>query len=241
MLAFFLILLTTAFTLLGGQLALKVKDTGHVILAFGAGAVLGTALFDLMPESLQLLGINQFNLLSLLVACGFGIYFLLNNWVSITSHKEDHECENHHHRHFSGILNVGGFSIHSIMDGLIIGLSMKASVSLGLIVAAAIIIHDISDGINTVNLVLSSGGSRERAKKWLVMDAFAPILGFVLSGLITVSNSVLGLIMALFAGFFLYISASDLVPECHHHHPKIWTSAGFVFGLSLIWFVARIF
>lgn len=230
-----LVLAASLFTVIGGLLALKITDRRHLILAFGAGVVLGTSLFELLPEGMELINASHPTTAMTLMALGFGFYFVLNNWIAITSHKEDHECENDHHRHTTGMLNVGGLSIHSLMDGFILGLAFKASPAVGLVVALAVIAHDISDGINTVNLVLKSGGTIKEAKKWLAMDAIAPIFGFIASLFVTLSNTTLGMILAVFSGFFLYIGASDLVPECHHDHPKLFTSIFFGIGATLVW------
>ena len=68
-----------------------------------------------------------------------------------------------------------------------------------------------SDGINTVNLVLKNGGQRNQALRWLALDAIAPLLGVVSTLFFTLPPGVLGLVLAVFSGFFLYIGASDFV------------------------------
>jgi ZIP family zinc transporter len=47
-------------------------------------------------------------------------------------------------------------------------------------------------------------------------------------------------VLAVFSGFFLYIGASELLPESHHRHPRAWTTVSTVLGVALIWAVVRL-
>src|SRR5438270_150143 len=71
-------------------------------------------------------------------------------------------------------------------------------------------------------------------------DAAAPLLGIAASRLIVLPPAALGLAVALFGGFFLYIGASELLPESHHRHPRAWTTAATVLGVAMIWLVVRV-
>ena len=95
--------------------------------------------------------------------------------------------------------------------------------------------HDFSDGINTVAVVLKNRGRGVLALRWLAADAAAPLLGVGSTYLYTLSDAHLGLVLAVFCGFFLYIGASDLLPESHHRHPKRLTAVLNLAGASLVW------
>ena len=110
---------------------------------------------------------------------------------------------------------------------------------MGLGVAAGVLAHDFSDGINTVNMILKGGGDRARAMKWLAIDALAPVLGVIATMFFTLSESSLGILLALFAGFFLYIGASELLPESHHAHPVRWTTFATLIGIATLYIVVR--
>jgi ZIP family zinc transporter len=86
-----------------------------------------------------------------------------------------------------------------------------------------------------VTVVLRNRGQRIRALKWLVLDATAPLLGVASTYFYSLSEARLGLVLALFCGFFLYIGAADLLPESHHRHPKRLTAVLNVVGATLIW------
>ena len=95
--------------------------------------------------------------------------------------------------------------------------------------------HDFSDGINTVTVVLKNRGRDLSALRWLAVDAVAPIAGVASTYLFTLSDVKLGVVLALFCGFFLYIGASDLLPESHHRHPKALTGLMNIAGAAVIW------
>lgn len=135
------------------------------------------------------------------------------------------------------MLGAGSLSIHSFLDGVAIGLAFQVSAAIGAVVAVAVLTHDFSDGINTVNLVLKNAGARKQAFRWLIVDALAPVLGAASTMLFTLPEQSLSIILALFSGFFLYIGASDLIPESHHNHPKFLTTAMTLLGAGVL-FVA---
>ncbi len=221
-------------TFCGGLLALLWRDKLHIIPGFSAGAVLGVAFFDLLPESIELVGTSHAVSVALsLVAVGFCVYLVLDRLVVLHSH---HEETPHPHSH-RGVLGAGSFSLHSFIDGVAIGLAFQVSLPVGFVVALAVLAHDFSDGINTVNVIMKNGGSRAQALRWLAFDALAPVLGIFAASFFTLSESSLGLLLSVFSGFFLYIGASDLLPESHHHHPTIWTTIATLLGVGVIYLV----
>lgn len=224
-------------TMLGGLFAIKFSDKLHLILGFSAGAVMGVALFDLIPESFELASKTySIALTTLLMGVGFVFYMIFDRYFSIHGHGDDH-CENPHHENNLGAVTL---IIHSFIDGLAIGLSFKVSPTIGWVVAIAVLAHDFSDGINTVSAILKSKTDTKKATKWLVVDALAPAAGVFAATILVVSEAQLGLILAFFVGLFLYLGASDLVPESHHRHPAFWTTAMTILGMALIYVVIRI-
>ncbi len=226
-------------TMCGGWFALHLKDRLHLILGFSAGAVIGVAFFDLMPEAIQLVGADhEPAFVTSIIALGFATYLVLDRLIILHRHHED---DLHQHGAATrGRWGAGTLSFHSFLDGLGIGLAFKVSPVIGLVVAAAVLAHDFSDGINTVNMILKNGGARSRALRWLMVDASAPVVGVLVTLFFSVSESSLGLLLALFSGFFLYIGASDLLPESHHTHPKRWTTIATVAGMATLFAVIHL-
>ncbi|MEJ0064485.1 MAG: hypothetical protein WDM85_02960 [Caulobacteraceae bacterium] len=103
-----------------------------------------------------------------------------------------------------GDLGPASLTAHSLVDGLGIGLAFQIAPAIGVVVAVAVLAHDIADGVNTVTLSLSSGGGAARARSWLIADAAAPLVGIGLTRLFSVGPGPLGLAVALSPGFPLY-------------------------------------
>ena len=224
-------------TLLGGLFALRYQDKLHLILGFSAGAVLGVALFDLLPEAFSLAGKHYAAAtVTLFVAAGFFTFLFLSRVLLLHPEDEEHAADDHHHHsHRQGTLGAASLSLHSFLDGVGIGLAFKVSTTVGVVVAAAVLAHDFSDGINTVSVILKNRGKGIRALKWLLLDAVAPLLGVASTYLFTLSDTQLGIVLSVFCGFFLYIGASDLLPESHHRHPKVLTGLMNILGATVVW------
>ncbi len=238
-------LATFAFTVVGGLVALKYKDRLHLILGFSAGAVVAVAFFDLLPEALELGGkYYEASTITGVGALCFLAYLILDRTVFLHAHAhDDHEqrLSDSESRHIKrGTLGASSLSIHSFLDGIAIGLAFQVSASVGAIVAVAVLIHDFSDGINTVSLILKNKGDGSRALKWLAVDAVAPVLGVISTLFFALPGQSLAIVLALFCGFFLYIGATDLIPESHHAHPKILTTAMTLLGAGVLYLAVQL-
>lgn len=237
---FLFAILTFFSTLLGGLFALRHKDKLHLILGFTSGVVLAVALFDVLPEVVRLA--NQFNLnfsdAMLMTALSFLIFHLAQKTILLHSCSEEEE-ERHSHTHV-GILGASGFSLHSFMDGVAIGIAFSAGAKVGLIVSLAVIAHDFSDGLNTVSVLLRHKNSLKQTIYFLLLDATTPLLGVIFSSLIVIPQNYLLYILSFFVGFFLYMGASDLLPEAHHKHSSFLTMAMTVLGFIFIFVVTRL-
>jgi ZIP family zinc transporter len=221
-------------TLLGGSFALRYQDKLHLILGFSSGAVLGVALFDLLPESIDLARPGfSVKTVTLLIAGGFFVFMFLSRVLLLHPESDDHDDHGHHHA--AGALGAASLSLHSFLDGVGVGLAFKVSPTVGGVVAAAVLAHDFSDGINTVTMILRNRGRGMLAFRWLLLDAVAPVLGVASTYLYGLSDAHLGLVLSVFCGFFLYLGASDLLPESHHRHPKLLTGVMNIAGAAVIW------
>ncbi len=251
---FIISIFACVFTFLGGLFALKFKDKLHLIMGFGAGAVLGVAFFDLIPESIELSeGFLTVNQAVSIVAVGFILYMLIDRLIISHNHKtgECHDCEvdchheecgvnEHSHEQRKGKLAALSLAIHSFLDGFSIGIAFQVSSAVGAIVTIAVLIHKFSDGLNTVNLILKNHGGKKQALRWLSVNSIAPILGVVATLFFTISQNILGVILGLFAGFFIYIAASNMIPESHHSHSTKWTTIMTLLGAVVLYIAIKI-
>lgn len=237
--AVILSLFTFFSTFAGGLFALRNKSKLHFIMSLTAGVLIGVVFFDLMPEIFNLSKDNNVDVtqpLMVLVAAFFLIHILEKFAIIHASHEEEYAV----HRHPTvGLISASGLSFHSFLDGIGIGLGFQVNPHVGFIVALAVIAHDFSDGLNTVTLMLSHKNTERKAKTLLLLDAVAPILGAASTLLFTIPNNVLILYLGFFAGFLLYIGASDLLPEAHSKHSSYKMVALTIIGASFIFFVTR--
>jgi ZIP family zinc transporter len=227
-----------AATMLGGWFAISLRDRLHLVLGFSAGAVIGLAFFDLMPEAIATGAGWGARAIFLFSALGFFLYAVIDRVVLLHEyghhHGPGHHDPGHEHVEKRGWVGAASFSAHSFLDGFAIGVAFQADPAIGVMVAVAVLVHDFSDGLNTVNVVLKNGGDSRTALRWLMLDAVAPVLGAGLSLVVRVPQESLAPILAVFAGFFLYIGATDLLPESHHAHPRFLTTIFTLLGAGTL-------
>ena len=226
-------------TFFGGLFSIKNKDNLHKVMGFTAGVLVGVVFFDIFPEIIQLIKDNGFSSTGAMVALvlGFLVFHILEKSILI-HHSHEGDYPEHKHPHV-GIISGLALAGHSFMDGVGIGLGFQVSSAVGLLVAVAVIAHDFTDGMNTVALVLNNKNSMSRAKWLLLLDAGAPILGVLSTFLFRLPESFLVLYLGFFAGFLLYIGASDILPEAHSKESSYKTIGLTIGGLLLIFIITR--
>ena len=231
--------LTFISTLLGGIFAFRNKDNLHRILGFTAGVLLGVVAFDLLPEIFHVLMVEHLSSTGPMIALvvGFLLFHVIEKSLLI-HHSQEYEYTLHHHPQV-GIASALALIGHSFLDGVGIGLGFQAGKGVGLAVALAVIAHDFTDGLNTVNLMLINNNKSKRAIGFLILDALAPVVGAVSTLLFHVSGAGLILYLGFFAGFLLYIGASEILPEAHSKHSSYKTIGLTIAGSLSIFVVTR--
>jgi ZIP family zinc transporter len=222
-------------TMTGGLIALRMAHSLPTVIALSGGVVVAVARFDVLPEAIDLGG-DDSTAIGGLMGAGFLTFFLFERTLVLHHRDEPADARAHHQ---VGTFGALGLSAHSFIDGLAVGLAFGASTSTGVLVLIAVLAHDFADGLNTVSFVLSQSQNRPQAIRWLVVDAVAPLFGATVGALLNVSDATLGHLLSFYAGFFLYMGATDLLPEAHEH--ASWgrvglTLLGFasIFAISLI-------
>ncbi|HEY2937105.1 MAG TPA: ZIP family metal transporter, partial [Gaiellaceae bacterium] len=203
-------------------------------IALTGGIVVAVALFHVLPEAIEHVG--DPSRVGLLVGAGFVAFFLAERAL-VLHHRDEPEQARAHSR--VGALGAAGLSLHSFIDGLGIGLAFGLDTATGLLVFLAVVSHDFADGFNTVSFVLRQSNDRRQARRWLLADSIAPLVGATVGVTLHVSEHDLGQLLAVYAGFFLFMGATDLLPHAHEHPSRrrvAVTLAGFVgiFLLSLV-------
>ncbi len=160
------------------------------------------ALFELIPQ------MEAHNAYALLI--GFFSIYLVEKLVLFHACHEA-ECETH----ALGWSALVGIALESLIDGIAIAIGYRTAPALGLFIALAIFVHEVPRGFATATIMRQAGYGRVRTWLALLVDAgFAP-LGVLLSTLIP--TTAVEPLIGFTAGVFLYVGASDLLPEAHKH------------------------
>lgn len=245
--AFLLSLVAFVATMTGGIVAMRARDKLHLILGLAAGVLLGVAAFDLLPEALDQSGKVLFGVPAPMLAAIGGFFTVHIIERSLAIHR-GHETEFGGHHHGAavaasqqlpevGMLAGSGLVLHSMLDGIGIGVAFQANSSIGAAVAIAVIAHDFADGFNTFTITSLYGNARRRAMTLLALDAVAPVVGATIGTFVPVPEGAIGLYLGYFAGLLLYLATSDILPEAHAHHPSRLTLVFTVAGAAFMWLV----
>lgn len=187
-----------------------VKRASHYLLSLAAGALLGLAFLDLVPESLELISVEA---TAAFVLSGIVASFLLEKLL-VWYHCHDEHCE----RHAVRPLVITGDSIHNFIDGIGIGVAVLAGTGVGAMATLAVILHEIPREGSDVAILLSSGMRRRSVFGWTVFASLMTVVGAVVAawfgGTLVAAT---GPLLAVVAGTFIYIATADLIPELHRN------------------------
>ncbi len=232
-------LFTVLSTTLGGTLALKSHNRLHLTLGLSAGLILGLVSFDLLPEVFRINTATAMGVPLVMVAfvAGFVLLHLLERLSGAHEPLDGDEHEHGHAHTATGVLGAIAMAGHVFLDGVAIGVAFQLSKGVGLAVALAVIAHAFSDGLNTVSLLIHHGHWQNRAKWLLLLDAAARTSGAAFGTYVMFSDHWLGLYLAMFAGFLIYLATSHILPEAHSRHSSRVTLATTVAGIVIMFFV----
>ena len=232
----FLFVTVTFFsTMIGGAVSLRRTSFDiNMLFAFAAGALIGISFFDIIPEAATLSASTgiQLNLLMSTVVVAFLLFHTLDQCVLCLHTKKEGGSD--HGPQIRGIVKASGLSVHSFLDGVAIGTAFYVGFELGLLVALAVVFHDFSDGLNTVTVMIRSGSSHRTALRWLVLDAVTPIVGATATLVAPIPTYAITILLAFFAGEFLYLGATDLLPEAHRHAASLKLLASTILGVGMM-------
>lgn len=240
MTAFLLSIAAALAAMLGGLTALRGRKRLGLALGFTAGLVLGLVAFDLLPEIFEIAESKNLELMWPMIALVFGfLLFHITEKFILIHHGQEGKYGPHRHP-YVGIIGALAFAVHSFLDGLSIGLAFKLDNAVGTAVAIAVIGHRFADGFNTTNVLLFHQNKPRRAKQLLIIAATAPVLGALATLLFSVSEATLAIYLGFFAGFILYIGASDILPQAHSKRSSYGTVLATILGAGFMFAVSRI-
>jgi zinc and cadmium transporter len=214
------------------------NKTIFLLVGFSAGALMGDAFIHLIPEGVE----NGGKFFPVFILAGFCLFFILERVVHWHHcHKEGGECQAHPFTY----LSLLGDALHNFIDGLVIVASFAVDFRLGLATTLAVILHEIPQEIGDFSILIYGGFSKKKALIFNFFSALLAVAGAVLGFFLV--KSVAGAInplLAITAGGFIYIAASDLVPELHKEPKNKIVAVSFLFfvlGLALMFFMKMLF
>ncbi|OGY56669.1 MAG: hypothetical protein A3H67_00525 [Candidatus Buchananbacteria bacterium RIFCSPLOWO2_02_FULL_46_11b] len=197
-----------------------------LLVSFSAGSLMGGAFFHLLPETL-LLEESSIKIFVYLLS-GFCLFFVLER-VLRWRHCHEDGCETHGHL---GWLNLFGDGLHNMIDGLVLISAFSISPALGWPVALSIVFHEIPQELGDFGVLLYSGFKKNTALVYNFLTALLAVAGVVAGYFLIDRVAGLNLFLLPFAaGGFIYIAASDLIPEIHQEKNK--AQAFISFGVFL--------
>ena len=204
-----------------------------ILVSLSAGALMGGAFLHLIPESIQEAnGADIF----IVVLVGFIIFFIIEK-ILHWRHCHDGKCDVHTFHY----MNLIGDSIHNFIDGLIIAAGFIVSIPLGFTTTVAIVAHEIPQEIGDFGVLIYGGFEKKKAiiLNFIVASTIVigGVVGYFLSNLIEKSVYIL---LAFAAGGFIYIAATDLIPEIKKEvniKKSITTMFIFILGILIMWLI----
>ena len=218
--------------LIGAFLNLSSDKYLCFILEFAAGLMTSIICFDLIPESLNVIGIS---------ICILGIFIGIlsmiycNKMISKYSIKSNTILTQRQNSMFeTGIIIAIGLAIHNFPEGLAIGAGFESSNTLGLKLAIAIALHDIPEGISIALPLKVSSSSKLKSILITCISGLTTGIGAFFGVIIgNISETLIGLSLSFAAGCMLYIVACELIPESKKRYSGKFASLGNMLGLII--------
>ncbi len=202
-----------------------------LLVSLSAGVMLGDAFIHLIPEAAS----SGFTLqVSLAILAGITLFFIMEKFVH-WRHCHLHPSEKHPQSY--AIMNLLGDGLHNFIDGMLIAGSFLVDIRLGIATTIAVVLHEIPQEVGDFGVLLHGGFKKREAMWFNFLTALFSVLGAVIVLAIGKASALVPQFLIPFtAGGFIYIAASDLIPQIHHHVEKHWRQSVlelvvFVFGI----------
>ncbi|MBS7632405.1 ZIP family metal transporter [Candidatus Bathyarchaeota archaeon] len=180
-----------------------------ILVGFSSGTLLGSAFLDLLPEALNESELGMVSTFSLVIL-GIVVFFALEKFL-YWRHCHEGECE----AHMFAYLNLVGDGTHNLIDGMIIAAAFLFSPSLGLSTTLAVAFHEIPQEIGDFGVQVYGGLGKKKALAFNFISALTAVLGALIVYFLSHVKDVVAYLVPFAAGGFIYIAATDLMPELH--------------------------
>ncbi|MEM2937578.1 MAG: ZIP family metal transporter [Candidatus Bathyarchaeia archaeon] len=184
------------------------KHVTMVLVGFASGTLIGGAFLHLLPEALTPDGDSTITFCYVIV--GIVSFFALEKFL-YWRHCHEKECPTH----MFVYLNLVGDGVHNFIDGMVIAATFLVSFDLGFATTLAVIFHEVPQEIGDFGVLVYGGLSRKRALAYNFVSAITAVAGALATYFLAYLRSIEVLLVPFAAGGFIYIAATDLMPELH--------------------------
>jgi zinc and cadmium transporter len=240
MVVFLLTVAASLAALAGGYTAMRSRRWLNYALALTSGLVLGLVAFDLLPEIFYISHTQNLDPVWPMIALtvGFLLFHLFERFIPLHESSEEQYGPHRHPR--LGTARAIALTGHSFLDGLSIGVAFQVGTTVGTAVAIAVIGHRFADGFDTTTFMLFHKNKLSHIKKWLAVVIVMPVIGGLASLAFSLSEKALAVYLGFFAGFILYIAASNLLPQAHSEESNRLTLGLTILGVVFLFIITRL-
>ena len=211
------------------------------LVSFAVGALLGAAFLDLLPEAVKSAAPDQVRGVGLAIALGVLGFFLLEKLAFWHHGHEGHTDYDELRQHAAGTMILVGTGLHNLLDGVLLGATFLSSVHMGVVLAVAVIAHQIPQQVGDISVLLSAGVARGRALLLSALSGATMVLGGVAAFFLLGSlQSYIPYVLAIAAASLIYVAVADLIPGLHRHEGarlSFLTVILIAAGIGLIWVI----
>ncbi len=201
------------------------------LIGFSAGALIGGAFLHLLPEALTK-STSTFVFSCLIL--GLVLFFMLERYLHWRHCHEDGTCDIHPVTY----LNLIGDGFHNFLDGMVIAAAFIVSFKLGVVTTLAVIFHEIPQELGDFGVLVYGGFTKRKALFYNFISALAAVAGAIAAYFLSdIAKGFANFILPLTAGGFVYIAASDLIPQIHKERDVKRSSLAmlsFLFGIAFM-------
>lgn len=206
-------LLGSVIALLGGVVFLYNRKLSSILekysIPFAAGVLVTVSLLGLIPEATHEIGESAYKI----VLLSFLAVYIFEHMFFDIHHHDDADEHRHGIKKSSVGLVIFGDTIHNFIDGVAIGASFMINPNLGLITAFSTFLHEVPHEIGDFGILLKAGWGKMQVLKVNIISSLMTVVGAFTVYYFNSSNTLNGSLMAVSAGVFLYLGASDFLPK----------------------------
>ena len=197
----------------------------NITLSFALGIMISMSIFDLIPESINILGFNFKSILYILIFINIG--FIISSIIDRNIH-----IENKLYR--VGVINVLAIIIHNIPEGIATYIVASSNIRLGITLAISIALHNIPEGISISLPIYYSKKSRVSAFIYTFISGISELFGSILGYLFFKDISFMPYLLSLIAGIMIYISLFELLPQVVKYKKHNITALSILIGIIIM-------